>query len=106
MLPEVRTQGQAPASFLHMAPSAGNEAEASSCPGVRALDAPEDVPVALLTAALSQRTRYIAQFLPNLRQPSWGSQQHTLGFPDAAFLEADLTPPFFSLNTLFFPFLS
>lgn len=68
-----------------MAPSGESEAEASSCPGASALSTLGDVPVAFLIAVitvLSQRTHYIAQFLPNLLQCLLGNQQFAQAFPD------------------------
>lgn len=57
--------------------------------------------MAFLIAILSQRTHYIAQFLPNLLQLLWGNQQHILDFPDAKFLEAF---SFFFFTLSLFPF--
>lgn len=79
-----------------MAPSGESEAEASSCPGASALSTLGDVPVAFLIAVitvLSQRTHYIAQFLPNLLQCLLGNQQFAQAFPDTD-----------SRGLLFFPF--
>lgn len=80
-----QAQDQAPGSWLCMALSGESEAEASSCPGARALSTLGDVPVAFLIAVivvLSQRTHYIAQFLPNLLQCLLGNQQFAQAFPD------------------------
>lgn len=62
-------QDWAPGNLLCMAPSGESVAEASSCLRVSALSTLGDVPVAFLItdiSILSQRTHYIAQFLPNL----------------------------------------
>lgn len=61
--------------------------------------------MALLIAVLSQRTHYIAQFLPNPLQCLLGNQQLVLDFPDATFLETFFlifffTPPLFPLSQL------
>lgn len=68
-----------------MVPSGESEAEGSSCSRASTLSTLGDVPVAFLITSitvLSQRTHYIAQFLPNLLQCLLGNQQLTQAFPD------------------------
>lgn len=89
-----------------MAPSGESEAEASSCPGASALSTLGDVPVAFLiavTTVLSQRTHYIAQFLPNLLQCLLGNQQFAQAFPDTdsrGLLFFPLSPPVSALKKM------
>lgn len=92
-----QAQDWAPGNLFCMAPSGESEAEASSCLGASALSTLGDVPVAFLItdiSVLSQRTHYIAQFLPNLLQCLLGNQQPMQAFPDTISRGLPLPPPF------------
>lgn len=96
-------QDWAPGNLLRMAPSGESVAEASSCLRVSALSTLGDVPVAFLItdiSVLSQRTHYIAQFLPNLLPCLLGNQQPMHAFPDTISRGLPLPPPFSALKKL------
>ena len=92
-----QAQDWAPGNLFCMAPSEESVAEARSCPGASALSTLGDVPVAFLItdiSVLSQRTHYIAQFLPNLLPCLLGNQQPMQAFTDTISRGLPLPPPF------------